>query len=276
MKYGITLAGMGVDFTELPGLAREAEASGWDGIFIWDEMFGPDAWVVMAAIAAQTTRIKISALLTPLSRRRPWKVASETATLDHVSNGRLILAVGLGAVDTGFANVGEETDRKIRAEMLDESLDVLDGLWSGESFSYSGNHFNLQDVSLGFRPLQIPRIPIWTAAAWPRPKSMRRVMRCDGILPEGKHADGTSFNPGIDDVREIIVYVQKRRTLTSPFDVVIQNESPGHDQKKARALSLPWEQAGATWWIENPWASEWIENKDPAGLRTRILQGPPR
>jgi hypothetical protein len=276
MKYGITLAGMDVDFTELPAIAREAESSGWDGVFIWDEMFGPDAWVVMTAIAAQTTKIRIGALLTPLSRRRPWKVASETATLDHISNGRLILAVGLGAVDTGFVNVGEETDRKIRAEMLDESLDVLDGLWSGESFSYSGKYHNLQDVSLGFRPLQRPRIPVWAAGAWPRPKSMQRVIRCDGILPEGKQADGTSFNVSPDDVREILTYVQKRRAPDAPFDVAIQSESPGDDREQARALSLPWEEAGATWWIENAWASEWIENKDANGLRTRVLQGPPR
>jgi len=276
MKYGITLAGMGVSFRELPALALQAEYSGWDGIFIWDEMFGPDAWVVMTAIAAETTRIRIGALLTPLSRRRPWKVASEVATLDHFSNGRLILAVGLGAVDTGFANVGEETDRKIRAQMLDEALDVLDGLWTGESFSYSGNYYNLQDVSLGFRPLQTPRIPIWVAGAWPREKSMRRVLRCDGILPEGKRIDGTSFNVSPEDVHAIQVYVQKRRTPESPFDIAIQNESPGDDREQARALSQPWEEAGATWWIENPWASKWIVNKNESGLQARVLQGPPR
>ena len=276
MKYGITLAGMGVSFRKLPALALQAENSGWDGVFIWDEMFGADAWIVMTAIAAQTTQIRIGALLTPLSRRRPWKVASEAATLDHFSNGRLILAVGLGAVDTGFANVGEETDRKIRAQMLDESLDVLDGLWNGESFSHSGNHYNLQDVSLGFRPLQTPRIPIWVAGAWPREKSMRRVIRCDGILPEGKRTDGTSFNVSPDDVGAIQVYLQKRRTLESPFDIVIQNESPGDDRKQARALSQPWEEAGATWWIENPWASKWIVDKNEIGLQERVLQGPPR
>jgi alkanesulfonate monooxygenase SsuD/methylene tetrahydromethanopterin reductase-like flavin-dependent oxidoreductase (luciferase family) len=276
MKYGITLAGMGVSFINLPALALQAENAGWDGVFIWDEMFGPDAWVVMTAIAAQTTRIRIGALLTPLSRRRPWKVASETVTLDHISNGRLILAVGLGAVETGFENVGEETDRKLRAQMLDESLDVLDGLWTGESFSYLGNYFQLREVSLGFRPIQRPRIPIWVAGAWPREKSMRRVLRCDGILPEGKRSDGTSFNVSPEDVRAIQDYVQKRRALDSPFDIVIQNESPGDDREQARVLSQPWEEAGTTWWIENPWASKWIANKDADGLQERVLQGPPR
>jgi alkanesulfonate monooxygenase SsuD/methylene tetrahydromethanopterin reductase-like flavin-dependent oxidoreductase (luciferase family) len=267
---------MDVRFTELPALALQAEHSGWDAIFIWDEMFGPDAWIVMTAIAAKTSRVRIGALLTPLSRRRPWKVASEAATLDHFSNGRLILAVGLGAVDTGFANVGEETDRKLRAQMLDESLDILNGLWTGEALSYSGEHYPLLDVSLGFRPLQKPRIPVWAAAAWPRPKSMQRAIRCDGILPEGKRADGTSFNVSPEDVRAIQTFVQERRTLDSPFDIVIQNESPGDDPEQARALARPWEEAGATWWIENPWASKWISDKDQKGLQTRILQGPPR
>jgi len=276
MKYGITLAGMGVPLRELPALALQAENSGWDGVFIWDETFGPDAWVSMTAIAVQTTRIRIGALLTPLSRRRPWKVASEAATLDHFSHGRLIVTVGLGAVDTGFVNVGEETDRKVRAQMLDESLAILDGLWSGESFSYSGTHYNLQDVSLGFRPLQMPRIPIWVAGAWRRQKSMQRVIRCDGILPEEKRTDGTSFNVSPEDVRLIQAYVQERRLLKAPFDIVIQNESPGNDPTEARTLSQPWEKAGATWWIENPWASKWIVDKDESGLQARILQGPPR
>jgi hypothetical protein len=188
----------------------------------------------------------------------------------------LILVVGLGAVDTGFANVREETDRKTRAQRLDESLDILDGLWTGESFSYTGKHYDLQDVSLGFRPLQTPRIPIWAAGAWPRPKSMRRVTRCDGILPEGKQTDGTSFNVSPEDVRAIQTYVQERRTLGSPFDIVIQNESPGEDPPQARALSQPWEAAGATWWIENPWASKWLAEKDENALERRVLQGPPR
>ena len=275
MKYGITLAGMSVPFRNLPVLALQAEQAGWDGVFIWDEMFGPDAWVVMTAIAAQTSQIRIGALLTPLSRRRPWKVASEAATIDHFSNGRLILTIGLGAVDTGFANVGEETDRKLRAQMLNESLDILNGLWIGESFSYSGDHYQLQDVSLGFRPLQRPRIPIWVAGAWLRPKSMRRVIRCDGILPEGKRIDGTSFNVSPEDVRAIQTYVQERRTLESPFDIVIQNESPGDDHEQARALSRPWEEAGTTWWIENPWASKWIPDKNESSLQERIFQGPP-
>lgn len=275
MKYGITLAGMSVPFRNLPVLALQAEQAGWDGVFIWDEMFRPDAWVVMTAIAAQTSQIRIGALLTPLSRRRPWKVASEAATIDHFSNGRLILTIGLGAVDTGFANVGEETDRKLRAQMLNESLDILNGLWIGESFSYSGDHYQLQDVSLGFRPLQRPRIPIWVAGAWLRPKSMRRVIRCDGILPEGKRIDGTSFNVSPEDVRAIQTYVQERRTLESPFDIVIQNESPGDDHEQARALSHPWEEAGTTWWIENPWASKWIPDKNESSLQERIFQGPP-
>jgi alkanesulfonate monooxygenase SsuD/methylene tetrahydromethanopterin reductase-like flavin-dependent oxidoreductase (luciferase family) len=276
MQYGITLAGMGLPFTDLPALAQEAEEHGWDGVFVWDEMFGPDAWVVMTAIAARTERIRIGALLTPLTRRRPWKVAAEAATLDQLSNGRLTLAVGLGAVDTGFANVGELTDRRIRAQRLDEALDMLNGLWSGESFSYTGEHFQVSDVSLGFTPLQQPRIPIWAAGAWPREKSMQRVLRCDGILPEGKRQDGTGYNIGPAEARQIAEYVKARRTLTSPFDIAIQSESPGADRRRAVGLTEPWIEAGATWWIENPWASQWLPEKNAPALRERVRQGPPR
>src|SRR5690606_16120542 len=109
-------------------------------VFLWDGIEGHDAWVTLAAIAARTERIRLATMLTPISRRRPWKLAQEAATLDRISGGRVILPVGLGAPETGFANYGEETDRRIRAEMLDEGLDVLDGLWSGQSFSYEGKH----------------------------------------------------------------------------------------------------------------------------------------
>jgi hypothetical protein len=104
---------------------------------------------------------------------------------------------------------------------------------------------------------------------------MRRVIACDGILPEGKQIDGTSFNVRPEDVAAIQIYVQERRTLESPFDIVIQNESPGDDHEQARALSRPWEEAGTTWWIENPWASKWIPDKNESSLQERILQGPP-
>ena len=119
------------------GCAQAAEAAGWDRIFIWEPVWGVDAWVSLTAAALRTQRVRLGTMLTPLSRMRPWKLAGETATLDRLSNGRVILAVGLGAPETGFANFGEVTDRKTRAELLDEGLEILTGIWRGQPFSFS-------------------------------------------------------------------------------------------------------------------------------------------
>src|SRR3954469_7741200 len=128
-------------------LAAEAEAAGWDGVFSWDGVaIGTihiyDPWVVMAAMAMRTDRVTLGAIVTPPSRRRPWKLAREAMTLDRLSAGRLVLPVGLGALDdAAVGNVGEPTDARIRAELLDETLDILEGLWSGEPFAYAGRHY---------------------------------------------------------------------------------------------------------------------------------------
>src|SRR5919107_3266330 len=128
-------------------LAREAEEAGWDGVFCWDginvgETETYDPWVVMAAMAMETKRVRLGAMLTPPARRRPWKLARETMTLDRLSNGRLVLPVGLGTLDdAAFGNVGEPTEARVRAELLDESLAILDGLWTGEPFAYDGRHY---------------------------------------------------------------------------------------------------------------------------------------
>ena len=138
MKFGVTFPDM--DPRTLAELARDAEDAGWDGVFVWDLAYGWDAWISLAAVALRTERIRFGTMLTPLSRRRPWKVASELVTLDHLSHGRAILPVGLGAAgpdhpNSQFNTIGEETDRRVRARLLDESLDILDGLWRGEPFS---------------------------------------------------------------------------------------------------------------------------------------------
>jgi hypothetical protein len=280
MRYGVTFPA--VDARTLVGLARDAEAAGWDGVFVWDLIWGIDPWVSLAAVAMATTRVQFGTMLTPLSRRRPWKVASEVVTLDHLSDGRVVLPVGLGAagpehVDSGFPKVGEEVDRKVRAEMLDESLDILDGLWSRQPFSYEGKHYHLRDVRFEPKPVQAPRVPIWVVGAWPRMKSMRRVLRCDGIMPCKMGADGsfahTNMTP--DDVRAITAFVAERRTLTTPFDIVWEGETPGDDQERAIEIVRPWAEAGVTWWLESVWQTPETEG-GVEGMRARVKQGPPR
>jgi len=142
MKYGFVLP-FG-DARTAADLACAAEGAGWDGFFVWEPVWGIDAWVSLAAAAMRTERIRLGTMLTPLSRMRPWKLASETVTLDHLSNGRVILAVGLGAVDTGFKAFDEVTDRKTRAELLDEGLELLTALWRGKPFNYAGKHYKVE------------------------------------------------------------------------------------------------------------------------------------
>ncbi len=189
-------------------------------------------------------------MLTPLSRRRPWKVARETATLDHLSNGRLVLPVGLGALDdAGFGRVGEATDRKVRAELLDESLDIITGLWSGKPFSYVGKHYKVEEMTFLPAPVQQPRIPIWVVGAWPHMKSMRRVLRYDGLLPAKMDPDGSFAQVTPDDIRVVREFVERERPSTTPFDIIWEGETPGDNPGKAAAIVRPYAEAGATWWL---------------------------
>ncbi len=284
MRYGVTLPLL--DPQTMIGLAREAEEAGWDGVFVWDGIWGLNVWVILAAIATRTERIRFGTMLTPLSRRRPWSVASEVVTLDHLSHGRVILPVGLGAVGEEhqhdwFAQVGEETDRKTRAKMLDESLDIIDGLWRGQPFSYNGEHYHLREVEFSPVPVQQPRVPIWVVGAWPRMKSMRRALRCDGVLPVKMGADGKMSEMTPDDLRAMKAHADENRTLTSPFDIVMENGTPGDNPEQAAAIVRPLAEAGLTWWLESVWAvrDEQGEIADMATtehIRARVKQGPPR
>lgn len=270
MNYGFVFPGgeaqTAVDFACL------AEAAGWDGFFVWEPIWGVDPWVTLGAIAAKTERIRIGTLLTPPSRRRPWKLASEVVTLDRLSNGRAILSVGLGALDTGFEAFGEATDRKTRAELMDESLDIITGLWSGKQpFTYDGTHYQIKESSWVqppslTAPVQSPRIPIWVVGAWPHKKSMRRALRCDGLLPYMKDKEFSA-----DDVRAMKSFVEQERTRTTPFDIIVEGKTPGDDPDQARSIVEPWAAAGATWWIEAMWSA----TPDPEAVQTRISQGPP-
>jgi hypothetical protein len=273
MKYGFVFPGN--DVALAVELAQEVEAAGWDAFFVWEAVWATDPWVTMGAIAAVTERIRLGAMITPVSRRRPWKLASETATVDRLSGGRLIFAVGLGALDTGFTKFGEETDRRTRAELLDEGLDIITGLWQGQPFGYDGKHYHIQpqDIHLACPlPVQQPRIPIWVVGAWPRMKSMRRVLRYDGLLPDVMEKKGGQWKRRAttpDDIRAMQAFVAGNRALQTPFDIVMEGETPGDDAEKAASIVRPWAEAGVTWWIEAKWGAP----DDP--VRTRIQQGPP-
>lgn len=289
MRYGFVIPGG--DVRAFPALAREAEAAGWEAVFLPDCIsidaaldpsagIGFDPWVALTAIAAATARIRLGTMITPLSRRRPWKVARETATLDILSGGRLILPIGLGALDDqGFAGVGEPTDRATRAQLLDESLAILAGLWSGEPFSYSGRHYHLDTMTFLPTPIQRPRIPIWVVGAWPREKSMARALRWDGLLPNTLGDDGSHQPTTPADLAAMRAYIAEHRTASTPFDIVMEGETPGDDPARAAAIVRPLAAAGATWWLESFWTPRPTREgyADPLDLvRARIAAGPPR
>jgi len=279
MNYGLDIPTVGAyaDPRKLAELAFEAEEAGWDGFFLWDVLFAEgqssipvvDPWIALAAIAMCTQRMKIGAMLTPLPRRRTWQVARQAVALDQLSHGRLVFGAGSGYQALDFTPFGEDFDLKIRAEKLDESLDILKGLWSGEIFSFSGKHYHIQDVIMLPKPLQSPRIPIWLAAGWPRRKPLRRAAHWDGVyLMTVNQVTNEHLTP--EEIREIIAFVNIHRESTGPFDVAVNGETPS-DNHTGSEIVRPYQDAGATWWIEYEASRESFEK-----YRERIRQGPPR
>ncbi|MBO0819139.1 MAG: LLM class flavin-dependent oxidoreductase [Actinobacteria bacterium] len=250
-----------------------AEESGWDGVFVPELAYGVDAWSLLAAMAARTQRIRLGTLLTPLPWRRPWKVASQVATVDQLSGGRAILVVGVGAVDTGLPDTGEETDKRLRAERLDEGIGLARTLWAG-GLSYHGEFYNFEcegdDLIRAVRP-PAGRIPVWVVGVWPRPKSMRRVLRCDGIIPQYS-LDGRDAGP--DDARAVRAWLTEHGG-SPDLDVVAEGATPADDPGAASALVTPWAEAGCTWWIENRWVLPEGTTDPMAVVRERLAAGPP-
>ena len=272
MKYGF-IATQGT-IAETLELARMVEARGWDGFFTWDgisvgAMPTWDPWVLLGAVATQTERVTLGAIVHPLSRRRPWKVAREALTVDHLSNGRLVIPVALGALDDGgFSRVQPEvTDRRQRAERLDETLEILKLAWRGETFSYSGTHYQVED--LVFQPTPVNSdIPIWVVGAWQKERSMGRAVRYEGVLPS---IAGSFEQLSAEQISEIAAWIAERRQAGGPFEIVMEGTTPGDDAEAARAQIQPLADAGATWWIESMWGDYTLDD-----LKRRIEQGPPR
>ncbi len=260
-------------------LGQAAEAAGWDGFFVWDHIAyrrpgGPvvDPWVVLGAVAATTERVRLAALITPLARRRPWKVARETATLDRLSGGRLIFGAGLGSSgEREFAPFGEDPDPRHRAALLDEGLELLTRFWAGGPVDHEGPNHSVHSHEFQPTPLQRPRIPVWIAGKWPAKPGFRRAARWDGVFPI--HADvgpGEMMTPG--QLAEIVQFTLSQRTAGGEFDVALEVQSAGEDPAADFAATEPYREAGLTWWIE---ALHW-ERAPLAQMRARVEAGPPR
>jgi alkanesulfonate monooxygenase SsuD/methylene tetrahydromethanopterin reductase-like flavin-dependent oxidoreductase (luciferase family) len=275
MRFGLNtpLSGIFNDLSVLPDMAREAEASGWDGFFVWDHLSIAgvqrlaDPWMALALIAQATDKIRVGPLVTPLYRRHPAKLAFETVTLDHLSNGRLIMGAGLGSDMFGeISAFGGPLDDKVRAQMLDEGLAVLIGLWTGEPFYFEGKHYHLKHAQVSPACMQVPRIPIWIAASWQRTAPMRRAARYEGMV--AVRGDLGLLSPA--QIKEMAVYAQGFRPSDTPFDIVHFGSTIELQPLEARELIASYAQAGVTWWIETLPIEARLDQ-----ARRRIRLGPP-
>jgi alkanesulfonate monooxygenase SsuD/methylene tetrahydromethanopterin reductase-like flavin-dependent oxidoreductase (luciferase family) len=258
---------------QLVELAVDAERAGWDAYFMWDHVVHDascppiaNPWVVLGAAAVRTERIRLGTCVTPLARRRPQSVARETVTVDRLSNGRLTLGVGLGyPPEEEFAMFGEPTDDRVRAEMLDEALAVISGLWSGEKFEFDGKHFSVDPVRFAPTPVQQPRPPVWVACMLPARRPLARAARWDGVVPIKVGASDVEF-PTLDDIASIADEIGAARGTLDGYDIVINAGPPPTPTPDDFAA------AGATWWmVSMGHFPGWFEL-----LRDIVRDGPPR
>jgi alkanesulfonate monooxygenase SsuD/methylene tetrahydromethanopterin reductase-like flavin-dependent oxidoreductase (luciferase family) len=267
MKFGFVIPW--ADAEEIGELAAVAEENGWDGIFVWEPVWGVDTWISLGLAAMRTSRIRLGTMLTPPSRRRPWELASQVATVDRLSGGRVTLAVGLGAIDSGFAAFGEECDRRLRAELMDECLEVACGLWHGQPYSFSGKHFNVEptDFPTIGHTVQKPRVPIWCVGALGSPRSMLRAARWDGLIPQVID-NGSARQATLSEIaRWTAARSDDEPDHHRPYDIVIEGKIADHSP-------AAWADAGATWWLETQWDA--VGQSGPAlASFDRLREGPP-
>jgi alkanesulfonate monooxygenase SsuD/methylene tetrahydromethanopterin reductase-like flavin-dependent oxidoreductase (luciferase family) len=273
MRFGISIP----NFTEparLVEIAQAAETNEWDGFFLWDHILVDRAnavpvsepWTVLAAVATATARVRLGTLVTPVARRRPWVLARQVTTVDHLSNGRAVLGIGLGVpAEAEYDAFGESADPRHHAALLDEGLQLIDELWSGERVTHRGLAHHVDGVQFLPRPVQRPRVPIWSACSMPARAGVRRAARWDGIVPI--YATATEFRPVTPgEAAGAVADIAASRESLDDFDVVVWAVAPDAELRAAYA------EAGATWLIEGPApGDEWLDD-----AREIVSRPPPR
>lgn len=279
VKYGISL----IHFNELADpetiidLAIEAEKAGWDGIFLPDhQVFDKKAiypitetWILLSAIAASTEKIKLGTGVAALPRYHPWWFAKMTATLDVLSKGRLILGLGLGGPETEYETFGEVYDLKILAEKMDESLEIIQGLWKGEPFSFSGKHYNVKEAAFLPKPIQTPRIPLLFGGMWPSKKPFIRGAKFDGIMPIHKNFP-QDLTP--EELKQIISIINSHRNVDEPFELMVFGTGFFTPDKRIELIQ-PYIDLGITWWLEH--VNTLMQHSVDAMIEW-VKQGPPK
>jgi alkanesulfonate monooxygenase SsuD/methylene tetrahydromethanopterin reductase-like flavin-dependent oxidoreductase (luciferase family) len=278
IQRGIAVPNFTEDPAELIEMGVAAEQAGFDGFFLWDHIVfsnsgdGPpivDPWLVLAVVAARTSRIKLGTMITPVPRRRPWQLARQTTTLDVLSGGRLILGVGIGSPAYGdFGIFHEPTGDRERADLLDEGLAVLAGLWTGERFAHAGEHFTVEPVRFRPQPVQEPRIPVWIGGVLPAARPIQRASRWDGMVPI-RYTDRRLTRVSADDIADVRDRITDARGSADGVDLVVWADVEPDPAGLAQTIA-PYAEAGTTWWIESarPDDKGWQD-----GVRRRIASG---
>jgi hypothetical protein len=269
------------DFAQVAALG---ERHGWDGVFTWEAVWGVHAWVTLGAASMVTERIRLGTLLTPVSRWKPWDLASAVGTVDRLSGGRVILGAGLGALHGGWTAFEADEGRRARAQKLDECLDIYAGLMRGQPFGYHGTYYSAEptDFMPPDPPVQRPHPPVWMVGAYvagrDRQPSLDRAARWDGLLPQIIDSGEPRHVGGPGELAELVGLVRSRRDALglggAPYDVVIEADSTGEFVQLDPPDPASWEAAGATWWIESWWTvPQGAEGLDE--VRRRVQAGPP-
>ena len=250
MRYGVEIVPFGTfaDPRLVMQFARAAEAAGWEGLLVWDHVTFPygagDPWVLLSAAAAVTEKLKLVTGVAALPRYRPHLLARTITSLDKLSQGRLILGAGLGFMDDEFTAFGEPGEKKVRAQMLDEGLDVLTRLWTGQPVTYHGQHYILDNALLAHTPLQKPHPPIWIGGE--SAPAFRRAARWQGWIG-GTCDENCKTTTQPERVAEIVQEISRHRDSTQPYEFALSGVSdPGQVEKV-----VTYQQAGATWWFES-------------------------
>jgi probable F420-dependent oxidoreductase len=257
-------------------MATTADEAGWDGFFLWDHLTFPypgvpmeDPWTLLGAVAVKTKRIKLGTLVTPLPRRRPQILAKQLTTLDELSCGRAVLGVGIGGDPNDFTAFGENASVSQRAEMLDEALDVITSLWSGETVNHDGRHYHLKGVTLLPTPVQRPRILIYVGGY--KLGALRRAARYDGWVPVGPAPDAGALGLLLDQVKVSVDKIKDMRQSGSPFEVIYMADFP-KGEKVFRKYVEDAEAAGVTWLIDNIYGLRYTEKQALKAIKA----GPPK